>query len=356
MLFVKWGFTAVLVITAAFVVSSVAGDDVSWTQRVIKMEDRCYDFKTVAKGTQSEHRFVFRNPFEETLHIASYTSSCTCTTPLLEGDKDTLQTYDETAIIAQFRTDRFENQKSATISVVIDKPYRAEIQLNVRGEIRSDITVTPNSVLLGSIKEGVETSRTLSVVYTGQNSNWRLVDFKCNNEHLKAELVDTEMHVGKKIFRVKVTMNDKTPSGNIAEHLYFISNDPAHRREIPIYVQATVGTQINVVPPTVFLGTLKPGEASPVKTAVVRGTQPFRIKKIVCDNPAVIIKNLKGGEGAAEDKPALPVYPLSVRYTNPVSGEGSPQDGKILAKVRIETDNPDLTPAFNVTMKLELEP
>ena len=80
------------------------------------------------------------------VHISGVRASCGCTTPSIS--KDTLKTWETGAIIAKFNTDSFLGKKSATLTVTIDKPFYAEVQLNVAGYIRSDIVFNPGAVRL----------------------------------------------------------------------------------------------------------------------------------------------------------------------------------------------------------------
>ena len=102
-------------------------------------KDSSHNFGTVARGTKVEYRFQFYNPYKETIHVAAVSSSCGCTTPEIE--QADVKTYDRGAIIAKFNTKSFTGNHSATITVTIDKPYYASVQLNVSGDIRGDIEV-----------------------------------------------------------------------------------------------------------------------------------------------------------------------------------------------------------------------
>lgn len=322
--------------------------DASWTQYLIKKEDRNFDFKTVARGTRSEHHFVIKNPFVDTVHIAGVSSSCTCTTALVLDGKNEIQTHEKTAVVAHLHTDRFDGFKQATITVTVDRPYVAEFQLNIKGDIRSDLSITPNAVQFGPVKQGSEASRTLTVVYTGPMANWKIVDVRSDNEHLTATIEDVKPAPGSVTTKVKVALDAGTPRGEVHERLFLVSNDPENRREIPIIVRGTVGTTIKVSPETVFLGFLKPGEPSPVKSVSLRGTKPFRITKLLCNNPEVQIDFTPNPES-----PPRTLYLLPIRYTNPAEGASAPKNGKMQAVVRVETDDPELTPAFNISMEIQ---
>ena len=321
----------------------------AWTQGVIKDADRKFDFKTVAKGTKSEHRFILNNPYVENLHIASVSSSCTCTTPFVLDDKKELQTYEKTAIVAHFHTEAFEGLKVATITVMIDRPQRAEIQLQVQGTIRSDISMSQKEIRFGSVNQGQGAERTVDVVYSGAAANWRIVDFSSSNKNLSGEIVEEKPELGKITTKVKIKLAADTPQGTINERFCMISNDPDMRRELPILVSATVGKVLTVTPPVQFLGYLKPGVPSVQKETVIRGTDRFKITKIECDDPNVEIK-------FTPDPDALKTfYLIPVVFKNPL--EGSPklnkETGELLAVVSVETDDPTRKLSFNVTANID---
>ncbi len=314
-----------------------------WTRHMIKPEDRFHDFKTVAKGAKCEYRFEIYNPFVEKIHIADVRASCTCTTPIVE--KEELETYETTAIVAHFHTERLNGFKNATLTVVIDKPYPAEFQLQVQGNVRTDISVSPTEVRLDNVKEGTEASRTISIVYTGNNTAWKILDFKSANKHLSGEIVETQATPGRVVFKVKVTLDASAPKGEINDRIFAISNDLVNRREIPIMVRGVVGKTLTVTPPTLFLGTLEPGEKSSDKDVMVLGSEPFKITKIESDDP-----NVNVDFDAASNTEAKRFFRVKVRFLNPAGGSKKlDEDGKLLSVVKIETDDPNVKTAFNVT-------
>ncbi|MDR2643032.1 MAG: hypothetical protein LBC74_09580 [Planctomycetaceae bacterium] len=320
-----------------------------WTEYIIKKSDRQFDFKSVPVGMYSEYKFILSNPFQEVLHIASVSSSCTCTSAFVLDGKDTLQTYDKTAIVARLRSvDNTFGQKNATITVRIDKPSVAEIQLNTHGQIRADILFSPSELRFESVDSGTEKTRTLTVNYYGKNAAWRIVDIKSTNPHIESKIESTQIYPNQIITTIKVTLKADAPDGEFTDRVVLISNEPENRRELPVVVRGRVGVTISVAPATVFFGYLKTGEASQTKSVLLKGTQPFKIKKITCDNPAIqVITEINS------NSPSKQIQVLPLRYSNPATGEGKPINGKMEATVKIETDLNNLTPTFNVLMEIK---
>ncbi|MDZ7617369.1 MAG: DUF1573 domain-containing protein, partial [Patescibacteria group bacterium] len=83
---------------------------------------------------------------------ASIRSTCGCTA--VEATKRDLKTWETSEIVASLDTRNFLGQKDATITVVFDLPFSAEVQLQVHSYIRSDVVVQPGAVLFGSVNQG----------------------------------------------------------------------------------------------------------------------------------------------------------------------------------------------------------
>ena len=115
-----------------------------------------YDFGVIARGAKAEHRFKIENIYVEDAHIKSVKSSCGCTTPTLT--KDRLKTWDTAEVVVAIDTRRYLEHKDATITVVFDKPFPAEVQLQVHCNIRGDVVVQPGVVDFGTVLQGAARS------------------------------------------------------------------------------------------------------------------------------------------------------------------------------------------------------
>jgi hypothetical protein len=121
-----------------------------WARKMF--QETSHDFGVVARGAKSEHRFVLQNLYEEDVHIAGVRTSCGCTTPQIS--KQLLKTWEKGEIVATYNTRSFLGSRGATITVTIDRPYYAEVQLQISGYIRSDVVFDPGSVNFGEVEQG----------------------------------------------------------------------------------------------------------------------------------------------------------------------------------------------------------
>ncbi len=247
----------------------------NWAQKMFT--EKSHDFRTVGRGTKCEYHFELTNPFEQDVHIAAVRTSCGCTTPSVT--KKTLKTHEKGAVVATFNTSTHIGQKAATITVVFDKPYYAEVQLKVSGFIRTDITFNPPEVGFGEIPAGQSREREVVITHNG-NSNWEITDVRSHCAALEVRLNPPERSPGKVRYRMLVRMKDSMPEGEIRERLTLISND----RDFPTTEMAISGRirpTVSVSPAAVSLGTTK-ADGVVEKRLVVRGDQPFEVADVIC--------------------------------------------------------------------------
>ena len=314
--------SALTVLIAALAVSPCFGQE--WAKQMFKETE--HDFGTVARSAKAEYRFVFENIYLEDVHIANVYASCTCTSVRVENP--TLKTYEQGAIVAHFNTDTFLGQRGATITVVIDKPYPAEVQLQDRGYIRSDVVVDPGSVQIGSIDQGAGADQTVAVNYAG-NDNWQIVGVTSSNPHITAQVVQTARNGGEVSYALKVHVDKNAPTGYLDDHLMLATNDQ-NGSQIPVQVEGRVMPGIMVSPTALFMGVVQPGQKV-TKQLVVKGKKPFRIVSITCDDKSFKFDTSK--DNAAKELHLIPVTFLA----------GS-DAGKVVKTIKIKTDQGEMTP------------
>lgn len=305
---------ALLFLMTVLVAPSSAQD---WARKMFKVTN--HDFGTVGRGSKQEFAFEFTNLYKESVHIDSVRSSCGCTTTSVT--KDRLATLESAAIVATYNTRSFLGPKSATITVVIDEPYFAEVQLTVSGYIRSDVVFNPGAVAFGALEAGAGGEAKLDVAYAGRQ-DWEIVDVRSANEYLEVELEETLRSSGRVNYTMIVHLKPTAPVGYIQDQLTIVTNDGGSR-QVSLPVEGKVQSPLSVNPASLFLGVVTPGQTVK-KTLVVKGTKPFKIVSIKCEDP-----QFSFAEPADESKP---LHFVSVEFT---AGEG---EAKIAEKILIETD------------------
>src|SRR5262245_51850402 len=186
--------------------SSVCAQD--WATKMF--EATSHDFGSVARGAKSQFRFKFKNPYREDLHVAWVRSTCNCTTPT--ATKMDLKTSEEGEIIADLNTRDFSGFRTATITVKFDKPIAAEVQLNIRALIRSDVVLTPSTIDFGNVDAGTKTEKRVLVSYAGRE-DWKLVDARTADPFFQVEMTELSRGGGKVTYELIVRLTEDAPVG-----------------------------------------------------------------------------------------------------------------------------------------------
>ncbi len=287
-----------------------------WAKKMFQANS--HDFGVVARGSKQEYSFVVTNLYKEEIHISGVRSSCGCTTPRVT--KDRIQTHEQSEIVVVYNTRSFLGAKSATVTVTIDEPFYAEVQLTVSGYIRSDVVFNPGSVEFGSIDAGKGVSQKVSVSYAGRE-NWEITDVRSANEHFEVELEETLRSGGRVNYDMVVRLKDDAPPGYIHDQLFIVTNDPG-ASNVSLPVEGQVLSAITVSPAALILGVVKPGE-SVKKRLVVRGNKPFKIVSVKCDDASFTFE---------KDDEAKPLHFIPVEF------KAGDKTGQVESKIEIETD------------------
>jgi len=309
--------------TTTFMLVVLASAPALGQQWARKMFSESYhDFGSVARGAKAEFEFVFKNIYQEDVHVAAVRSSCGCTSVWIKDDKRLLKTYQTASIVARVNSATFLGRKGATITVTFDRPQPAQVQLQVRSYIHSDVVLNPGSVNFGSVPQGTAAEKTVSVTCPGRN-DLRIVEVRSANPHLSAEVLAGSRARGQAAYQLQVRLDENAPAGYIKDHLLLVTNDP-RRTQVPVLVEGRVVSSVSVSPNWLLMGVVQPG-GRVSKRVVVRGTQPFRITRLTTT-----------GDGFQFDTPAAQ-EPKRLHVV-PVTFVAGNDPGKVVRTIRIETD------------------
>jgi hypothetical protein len=288
-----------------------------WAEKMFSQ--RSHDFGSVPRSAKVEHTFVIKNLYKEDVHIAGVRTSCGCTEP--RTVKDTLKTHEEGAIVAAFNTHAFSGQRSARVTVTIDRPQWAEVELNVKGYIRTDLVLEPGQVNLGTVPEGATADRKIRIQHYGA-SDWKITGAKSHSAFLEPTLKEVSRSGGRVVYELFVQLNEGAPAGYLADQLVLTTNDRSAR--FPVMVEGRIVAPLSVSPTTLMLGTIAPGQKV-VKQIVVKAAKPFSIVDVRCDDEAFSFE-------IPEPQEKKTVYMLPVTFT---AGNAA---GKVTRKIEIQTD------------------
>ena len=312
-----------LIVSCLFFGLSSALSAQEWARKMFTGE-LTHDFGTVARAAKEEHRFELKNIYKEDIHIAGVRASCGCAIPSIT--RPTLKTYEKGEILVKFNTNSFVGQRTATITVTIDRPFYAEVQLNIRGYIRGDVVFDPGIVNFGAIEQGSNAKQTINVTYAGR-SNWRIQDVRSANSNLQVELAETQRINGRVSYQLGVGLKPGTPAGYFKDQMVLVTNDGT-QQNIPIQVEGDVQSIVQVSPAALTLGVLNPGETV-TRKIVVKSKRPFRITSIKSDDDRFQTKLISDEEKLLHLVPVEFTADESGRVSNAIKIETSLGNGSV---------------------------
>jgi hypothetical protein len=236
---------------------------------------RSHDFGTVAVAAKTEFLFPVVNQSSFPMHLSSVRASCGCTTPTIQTNY--LQPGQTGYIKAKFNTDTFRGKKGATVTVVIDQPQYAEVQLKVDGYIRSDMVLHPGSLEFGNVTQGEAVSKSTKVLYAGR-SDWQIVDVKTNKPWLLPKVKETVRKGGTINYELAIEVRENAPEGYFQDEVVVVTND-RNKPYVPLRISGQVESVLTLSPQSIALGSLKPGEAVTTRLVLI-GKQPFQIDSL----------------------------------------------------------------------------
>jgi len=323
-----------------------------WVRELFAVKE--HDFGTVPRNAKAEYRFEITNPFEEEIHLSGVTTSCVCTTPVIETE--VLKAHETGTVLVRFNTDKVSGSQKATINVSIKKPYPAIATLQVRGYVRGDITFEPASVHFGSVPVGEEREKTVKVVYHGTNAFWNIVSTESTNPHLSVEIGKTTPRRGRTEVELTLKLDKNALVGRLDEYVLLVSRDTTAGR-IPMMIEGEVCAPVMVRPQEYSFGTVYEGDIID-KTILLTGDKPFLVKgftiseKTAKNLVTMTLNNLfekepPPGDPLSENPPEMEPkirYAFRLSFTAP----GVTEPISLRETVVFETDNPDVTPTLTI--------
>ena len=287
-----------------------------WAKKMFEVTN--HNFGTVAKGSKTEYRFSFRNLYKEDLHVVGVRTSCGCTSP--EVTKHDLKTHESAEVVAKFNTRTFLGQHGATLTVTFDKPFHAEVQLRVAGNIRGDVTFEPPFVDLGNVDLRAGAERRVRVTRIG-TSAWDITDVRSVNPNFEVALSKPVRTPSQTAYDLTMRLKPDAPAGYIKGQLILMTTDP-RATQIPMDVEGRVVAAVTVSPQLLSLGSVQCG-GTVTKNVVVRANRDFCITGVSCEDGCLTCEPKK--------------TPAKVHIL-PVTFQAGDESGKVEQKLRISTD------------------
>jgi len=289
--------------------------------------EKAKDLGTVARGTKIRHAFKLVNTTSYDIHIANYVTKCGCTDVKI-GAHD-IPPGTQTTIEATIDTTKFQGFKASGLTLKLDRPSYAEVDLNLTCFIRGDILLNPGTVDFQAVARGSKPVQTLTLNYLGGDPNWAITKVLTISPHISATAREVGRTAGNVQYQISANLASTAPSGHFKDEITLVTNDP-NGQNIPISVSANVQAAVTVSPAIINLGHVKPGETV-TREILVRSSQAFKLTGLAAQRPEL---------SASETNPApLAFHKVKVTLKAPATS------GPYNASLEIATDLKDEPPA-----------
>ena len=305
-------FTSFLIAPAVIAVAGIASAAVPSSAI---FQTTSHDFGTVARAAKAEFRFELTNPFDQPIHIRGVKASCGCITPIVETE--TIAPGETGSILARFNTGSFTGKRAATITVTFDRPAYTEVQLHIKGYIRSDVVFSPGEANFGTIPAGESKSVELTIDYAGR-PDWAIVGLQTSDRYIKARAEETRREQNRVTYKLGVQVLPEAPVGPLLSEVIIQTND-RNLRTVPLVVHGNVEAGIDVSPKSVEM--VGGQEDSFKHVFVLKGKSPFRITEVTSDSFEVTYD-------ASGEEQALHTLPVTLQPKD----AASPTTGKIVIR------------------------
>lgn len=217
------------------------------------------------------------------MHLRSISASCGCTTPIIESEW--IQPGQVGTVVARFNTGTFSGDRKASLNLVIDKPNYIQLQLNVKGYIRSDVVFNPGELNFGNVAEGESKEIEADLEYAGR-SDWEVTRISSNADFVSADFTEIRRAGGRVSYKIKANLEPGAASGSQAVQLILHTND-RRLKTVPLNCIAQIEAPLSVSPSNVTLGQMKPGQ--PIEQRLlIKGNEPFQILDVTVPEMEVL--------------------------------------------------------------------
>jgi Protein of unknown function (DUF1573) len=283
--------------------------------------DLSKDFGTVPRGPLLSYPFHIKNNTNTPIHISNIRVSCGCVSA--NPMTNLIRPGEETAIMAQMDTTRFEGAKTVKIYVTFDQPRYEEVQLWVQANSREDVNVSPEGVNLGQIKRGGTPTATVNVTFYGSGP-WQVLGCQSESNYVRTQIREVKRQAFEVTYQLTAQLRADAPVGKWYTDIWLkTSNAATPKVRVPVNVE--IESALSVSPSVVDLGQVKIGN-SVQRKIIVRGVQPFKITAVRGTDGELLVQN-SGSD-------SRPVHVLAITLKPDHTGDMTRQ-------LRILTDLPE---------------
>jgi hypothetical protein len=184
--------------------------------------------------------------------------------------------------------------------------------------------VKPVAFEFGQVPAGQRASQTVTIVYTGKQPGWKVLEAGVRKDLFDVEWVDPPTVRGAKaVYALKLTLKANVPPGPLDGHVELKTNAPGRDTALNLAVSGSVLSPLSVVPSDhVKFGGVDVNQKAE-RQVTVRAEEPFKVKAVE-------------GQGDGVTVPLLPVDAIKAQVLTVTFVPEKP--GRVVKVLTIKTD------------------
>ncbi len=295
----------------------------------IRFSEKVFHFGDVYQGKKVTHVFKVYNDGDDTLIINSVNASCGCTAVMTSNKEIAPGQHGE--ITVTFDTNRFEGERSKTVTVISNDPQTPKVTLTIKANILVAVKAEPRRLLYHKINR--EELPTKEIFIYGEDEEERL---EITGVSAQPDIFlfnwKKDKREGKKGQLLRVEFKETPPIGSIRGNIKIQTNN-TKQPKIDIYFYGEIEGDILIVPKRVFFRPFENGEKQMVTiTLENRRDKPFKVLEVT-DNGGICKTNVREELGGAK-------WVIDLVIEDKVPEEKIDRN-RFQGEVIVKTDHPD---------------
>jgi thiol-disulfide isomerase/thioredoxin len=260
----------------------VPSGDVKGPKPIITVEEPIHDFGVVWVGPTLNHSFVVKNTGDAPLQITKVKPSCGCT--IAGAYPRAIAPGESGEFPFAVQSTKLHSRFSKFITISSNDPVTPEMRLQIRGEIKQYVDVTPAHANFGRIV-GDDPQERLLNIQNNTDKPLNLELLKENDGGFKFDLITKEE--GQR-YELRVRAEPPFDAGMLKADA-ILSTNIDEQKTIQINARAVVPERLDIQPQSILVAD-RPGDTRGL-TRVIRftnyGEQPVNLVEATADDPQI---------------------------------------------------------------------
>jgi hypothetical protein len=259
------------------------------------------NFGTLPKGSLAVHRFTITNIYDVPMQVTHIRRSCECLKAF--PPQRVLQPNESTEFAVTMDTSQFTGPNAQSLFVTFGPQHYSTAVLRFETVSRADVMLSPGSAQFGTILQGNKATQTVTLEYSGKQTDWRLTEVLRPRDDIDIEVKEASRGFLGVKYQISVTLKAGFSAGLLSEQINLKTNDP----QMPI---VTMNLSGNILAPVTLskdriqFGKVKVGEVKK-ENILARGSEPFTFEAPAIQNASLQIQTFPA---------ALPVQVVTVAW------------------------------------------